>query len=204
MESFFFGNKTEVQNGQHGWAIVKFKGYKMYVNAMVVSEETPNYLDTVAVCEAISKYIQKVQREITAHEAYNALIEVFGGAKVICEEIEGMEHKVVITQNESQCKVSNAIDKLPTEIPIERLRGQIESLCDMCDIDLRMIRKRPTREGLYVYATNGKQGYVELGSDYYTMKRMIVTLGYPIPFLVKEEYVDGVATGKTTRIDLVK
>lgn len=201
MEFFILRNKIEVNNGQHGWAVVKFKGYTMYVNALVVSEETANYVDTYAVGEAVTKYIKEVQREITAHEAYDALIEAFGGAKVVCDAIED---EYIKAQNESYKVVAERIDNLPTDISVERLRGQIEALCELCEIELRMTRKgKRNSNGLYVYASNGKQAYVELGSDYHTLKRMISDLGYPIPFLVKHEYVDGVATGNKTRIDIV-
>lgn len=100
METFILGNKIEVKDGQHGWAVVKFKGYTMFVNALVVCEDTPNYCDIIAVSDAISKYAKKVQREISAHEAYDALIEKFGGAKVVCEEIEDERMNVQDNTNE--------------------------------------------------------------------------------------------------------
>lgn len=181
METFILGNKIEVKDGQHGWAVVKFKGYTMFVNAMVVCEDTPNYCDIIAVSNAISKYAKKVQREITGHEAYDALIEEFGGAKVVCEEIEDERKKA----------------------KIDGLRNQIIRVCELCEIDLRMIRKSKRGIGLYVYAKNGKQAFVRPECDYYTLKRMIADLGYPIPYMIKHEYKDGIATGKTTRIDLV-
>lgn len=99
--------------------------------------------------------------------------------------------------------IEQRIEKLPTDITVERLRGQVESLCDLCEIDLKMTRKRPNGKGLYVHATNGKRAYVEIGSDHYTLKRMILELGYPIPFLIKHEYENGEPTGITSRIDLV-
>ena len=113
MEFFILGNKIEVNNGQHGWAVVKFKGYTMYVNAMVVCEESANYLDTVSVGEAITKYAKQVQREITAHEAYDALIEAFGGAKVICEAIED---EYVKAQHKNHSSLNNGMNKAQKEM----------------------------------------------------------------------------------------